>query len=122
MLGAASIGAIWTGVSPDTGVTAVLERLVQIEPKILFVDNAVLYNGKVYGGFEKMRGIVEGLKSLIAVVIFETIKGYETNDCELRFEGGRVWAYDAFLLKWYVLFKCLWILFIILVTPRRHLP
>jgi acetoacetyl-CoA synthetase len=46
MLAAASIGAVWTGVSPDTGVTAVLERLVQIQPKVLFVDNAVVYNGK----------------------------------------------------------------------------
>ena len=32
MLAATSIGAIWTGISPDTGVSAVLDRLVQIEP------------------------------------------------------------------------------------------
>jgi acetoacetyl-CoA synthetase len=32
MLAATSIGAVWTGISPDTGVGAVLDRLVQIEP------------------------------------------------------------------------------------------
>jgi acetoacetyl-CoA synthetase len=101
MLAAASIGAIWTGVSPDTGVTAVLERLVQIEPKILFVDNAVLYNGKVHGSFEKVREIVKGLKGLVAVVTFETIKGYEMNDSQLQFKGGEAWTYEAFLTKWY---------------------
>jgi acetoacetyl-CoA synthetase len=102
MLAAASIGAIWTGVSPDTGVTAVLERLVQIEPKILFVDNAVMYNGKVHGSFAKVKDIVKGLKGLMAVVMFETVKGYEMNDSGLQFEGGNAWRYDAFLGRWYV--------------------
>ncbi len=46
MLAAASIGAIWTGISPDNGVSAVLDRLAQIGPKVLFVDNAATYNGK----------------------------------------------------------------------------
>ncbi|KAK3044540.1 hypothetical protein LTR53_020684, partial [Teratosphaeriaceae sp. CCFEE 6253] len=41
MLAATSLGAIWTAVSPDTGVTAVLDRMVQIEPALLFTDNAV---------------------------------------------------------------------------------
>lgn len=36
MLAATSIGAIWTGISPDTGVSAVLDRLVQIEPVSIF--------------------------------------------------------------------------------------
>jgi acetoacetyl-CoA synthetase len=40
MLAATSLGAIWTAVSPDTGVHAVLERLKQIEPKLLLCDNA----------------------------------------------------------------------------------
>ena len=41
MLAATALGAVWTAVSPDTGVTAVVERLVQIEPVVLFADNAV---------------------------------------------------------------------------------
>ncbi len=46
MLAAASIGAIWTGISPDSGVSAVLDRLAQIAPVVLFADNAAVYNGK----------------------------------------------------------------------------
>lgn len=42
MLAATSLGAIWTAVSPDTGVTAVLERMEQIEPTVLFTDNGTL--------------------------------------------------------------------------------
>ena len=42
MLAAAALGAIWTSISPDNGVSAVLDRLVQIEPKVLFADNGTV--------------------------------------------------------------------------------
>ena len=72
MLAATSIGAYWTGVSPDTGVHAVLERLKQIEPKVLFADNGSLYNGKVHGSHPKVREIVSELPNLECLVVFET--------------------------------------------------
>ena len=97
MLATASIGAIWTGVSPDTGVTAVLERLVQIEPKVLFVDNAVRYNGKVHGSCQKVKEILEGLKGLKACVMFKTIKSFEVNIEGLDLPSRRVWTYEDFV-------------------------
>jgi len=105
-LAAASIGAIWTGVSPDTGVHAVLERLVQIEPKVLFVDNAVAYNGRVHSSAEKTRGIVEGLSGhgLQAVVVFDTVEGVESGVESLSAvldEGAKAFEYEDFIC-WYV--------------------
>lgn len=97
MLAAASIGAIWTGVSPDTGVTAVLERLVQIRPKVLLVDNAVGYNGKFHGSYHKVREIVEGLEKLQACVMFETVKGFELKTEGLKPESGKAWTYEDFI-------------------------
>ncbi|KAL2065849.1 hypothetical protein VTL71DRAFT_3519 [Oculimacula yallundae] len=99
MLASASIGAIWTGVSPDTGVTAVLERLVQIEPKVLFVDNAVGYNGRNHGSYGKVKEILAGLKDLKACVMFETVKGFEMKTDELSLPGGKVYKYDDFADK-----------------------
>lgn len=101
MLAAASIGAIWTGVSPDTGVTAVLERLVQISPKVLLVDNAVRYNGKVHGSYRKVKEVVQGLKGLRACVMFETVEGFEMDVDGLELESGQAWTYDEFV-KWSV--------------------
>ena len=72
MLAATSLGAIWTAVSPDTGVTAVLDRMVQIEPSLLFTDNAVMYNGKTHPVLPKVKNIMEELPSLKATVVFET--------------------------------------------------
>ncbi len=99
MLAAASIGAIWTSVSPDTGVTAVLERLVQIAPKVLLVDNAVRYNGKMHSSYEKVKEIVAGLngKGLEACVVFHTVEGVEMKLEALRPDGGRVWRYEEFI-------------------------
>jgi hypothetical protein len=97
MLAAASIGAIWTGVSPDTGVTAVLERLVQIEPKVLFVDNAVRYNGKVHGSYEKVKGILVGLKGLRACAVFDTVEGSEMKIEGLELANGKAWKYEDFI-------------------------
>jgi acetoacetyl-CoA synthetase len=96
MLATASIGAVWTGVSPDTGVTAVLERLVQIEPEVLFVDNAVYYNGKVHSSHQKTVEIVRGLQGLKAVVMFETVNGHESDISGLN--GKRkAYTYDQFV-------------------------
>ncbi|KAL8661169.1 MAG: hypothetical protein Q9202_005826 [Teloschistes flavicans] len=73
MLSTTSIGAIWTAVSPDTGVHAVLDRMQQIEPLILFADNAAKYNGKVHNAFDKVREISKNIPGLQAVVVYETV-------------------------------------------------
>lgn len=73
MLATTALGAVWTAVSPDTGVTAVVERLVQIEPKVLFADNAVGYNGKTHRVLEKVDEVVAKLESLKGTVVFETV-------------------------------------------------
>ena len=72
MLAATSLGAIWTAVSPDTGVTAVLDRMVQIEPSVLFTDNAVMYNGKTHPVLPKVKDIMKELPSLTATIVYET--------------------------------------------------
>lgn len=97
MLAAASLGAIWTAVSPDTGVTAVLDRMTQIEPIILFTDNAVMYNGKTHPVLPKVKEIMESLPSLKAVVVYETSK-----DMDTKIEGApgdKVVAYKDFTAK-----------------------
>ncbi|OAA55556.1 acetoacetyl-synthase [Niveomyces insectorum RCEF 264] len=71
MLAAASVGALWTSISPDNGVSAVLDRLVRVRPKVLFADLATVYNGKVWSGTDKTLQIVDALRNngLTAVVV-----------------------------------------------------
>ena len=75
-LATASIGALWSCTSPDFGAHSILDRLLQIEPKILLADNAVLYNGKVHDAIEKVVDVAKGIKSLEKVVLFPNVKSY----------------------------------------------
>ncbi|PLB35476.1 acetoacetate--CoA ligase family protein [Aspergillus candidus] len=97
MLATTSIGAFWTGVSPDTGVHAVLERLQQIEPKILFADNASIYNGKVHGANAKLGLIAPEIPNLELLVLFETVPSHTLNLEEIPLVKGKALTYDSFL-------------------------
>ncbi|KIW73685.1 acetoacetate-CoA ligase [Phialophora macrospora] len=61
-LATASIGAIFTCCSPETGEKGILDRFVQVQPKILFTDDWVLYNGKRIPCLEKARTVATHLK------------------------------------------------------------
>ncbi|KAI9671415.1 MAG: hypothetical protein M1831_004324 [Alyxoria varia] len=63
MLAATSLGAIWTGVSPDCGVAMVLDRLKQIGPKMLVTDLTQEYNGKTHDVYPKVEQVVDELES-----------------------------------------------------------
>ncbi|XP_069880990.1 acetoacetyl-CoA synthetase isoform X3 [Dipodomys merriami] len=69
MLAAASIGAIWSSTSPDFGVNGVLDRFSQIQPKLIFSVEAVLYNGKEHSHLGKLQQVVKGLPDLKRVVV-----------------------------------------------------
>ncbi|KAJ3416660.1 hypothetical protein HDV05_000490 [Chytridiales sp. JEL 0842] len=69
MLAAAAVGAIYSSCSPDLGPSGVLERFSQIEPKVLFSVNAVMYNGKIHDHKAKLKTVIDGLKTLNRTVI-----------------------------------------------------
>jgi len=69
MLAATSIGAIWSSCSPDFGINGVVDRLGQIEPKILFCAAAYTYNGKQYDCLAKVRQIQKRIDSIQKTVI-----------------------------------------------------
>jgi acetoacetyl-CoA synthetase len=69
-LAAASIGAIWSSASPDFGAQGVIDRLGQIEPKILISVDAYYYNGKVIPVLPKLAEILPRLPSIQKTVIF----------------------------------------------------
>lgn len=69
MLAATSLGAIWTAVSPDSGVSMVMDRLRQIEPVLLVADAEQEYNGKRHNVLSKVAEVVSQLPSLKTVVI-----------------------------------------------------
>ncbi|CAA9959906.1 acetoacetyl-synthase [Pyrenophora teres f. maculata] len=96
MLAATSLGAVWTAVSPDTGVHAVLDRLRQIEPVLLFADNASFYNGRSHPVLSKVTEIVADLPSLRAAIIFPTVASVDFHVSSIPVPSGKAYDYATF--------------------------
>jgi acetoacetyl-CoA synthetase len=69
MLATTSIGAIWSSCSPDFGITGVVDRLGQIDPKVLFCAAAYTYNGKQHDCLSKVREILKHIESIDRIVV-----------------------------------------------------
>jgi len=68
-IASSSQGAIWSSCSPDFGIKGVIERFVQINPKVLFVIDKYFYNGKIINILERVPQILKEIPSIKYVVI-----------------------------------------------------
>jgi acetoacetyl-CoA synthetase len=67
-LACASIGAIWSNSPPELASNGVVERLRQIEPKLLLATTSYYYGGKYFDRRETISEIVHQLPSLERVI------------------------------------------------------
>jgi len=63
-LAAASIGAVWSVCAPEMGPVAVLDRLRQIAPKVLFAVAGYRHGGKRHDRGDTLRELLAALPSL----------------------------------------------------------
>lgn len=64
MLAAASLGAVFTSVSPDFGPQGVIDRFGQCQPRVLLACDGYWYNGKALDCRSKLEEIHAGLPSV----------------------------------------------------------
>jgi len=69
MLATASVGAIWSSCGSELGPVAVLDRLSQIEPKVLFTVDGYPYKGKAFDFLPNVQRIAGELPALEKVVV-----------------------------------------------------
>jgi acetoacetyl-CoA synthetase len=69
MLGAASLGAVWSSCSPDFGANGVLDRFGQIEPRVLFCADGYRYAGKEIDSLPRVREVRERIASIEHLVV-----------------------------------------------------
>ncbi|MFI5256087.1 MAG: acetoacetate--CoA ligase [Gemmatimonadales bacterium] len=75
MLGAASIGALWSSCSPDFGVTGVLDRFGQIEPTVLVTADGYRYGGKTHDSLGRVAEFTRSLPSVRVIVVVPHLAG-----------------------------------------------
>ena len=69
MLATASIGAIWSSCAPEFGVSSVVDRFAQIEPKVLVAVDGYRYNGAWHDRRDALAEIRRRLPTLEATVL-----------------------------------------------------
>jgi acetoacetyl-CoA synthetase len=68
VLASASIGAVWSGCSPDFGTRSVLDRFAQIGPRVLICVDGYSYGGKPFDRRAEVRQIVAQLPTVEHVI------------------------------------------------------
>lgn len=72
MLATTALGAIWSSCSPDFGAQAIMDRLSQIEPKLVFICDGHTYQGKIHSAQDKINAI-QCLPNLKQIVIYPNL-------------------------------------------------
>ena len=74
MLAATSLGATWSSCATDIGPAAAVERLGQVEPKVLITADGYFYKGKPFDTLEHAAELARGIPSLIKVIVVSYIR------------------------------------------------
>jgi acetoacetyl-CoA synthetase len=69
MLAATSLGATWSSCATDIGSAAAVERLGQIEPKVMITADGYFYKGKNFETLEHAAEVARGIPSLKKVIV-----------------------------------------------------
>ena len=72
-------GSIWSSCSPDFGVEGVIDRFLQIEPRILITCDYYYYNGKKINILQKVDEILKKIPSIEKVLVFSYDKKEKIN-------------------------------------------
>ena len=73
-LATAAIGAVWSSSAPEFGVTTVIDRFAQIEPKLLFACDGYHFHGKGYSREAEVRELVARLPSVEHVICVSVLQ------------------------------------------------
>ncbi|MGD2177344.1 MAG: acetoacetate--CoA ligase [Anaerolineae bacterium] len=69
MLAATSVGAIWASCATDLGPRAALDRLGQVQPKVLFTADGYFHKDRVYDTRQNAAEVAKEIPSLERVIV-----------------------------------------------------
>ncbi len=69
MLASTSLGAIWSSCATDIGPQAAIDRLGQIQPRVLFTVDGYYYKGKRFSTIDNAAEIAKSIPSIEKVVV-----------------------------------------------------
>jgi acetoacetyl-CoA synthetase len=85
LLATAGLGAIWTSCAPEFGVRSVVDRLAQVEPRVMLAVDGYRYGSNAVDRREELAAIRRSLPSLQATVILPYV------NADASVGGGLAW-------------------------------
>ncbi|MCT2535346.1 acetoacetate--CoA ligase [Aquibacillus koreensis] len=76
LLATASLGAVWSSCSPDFGAKGIIDRIGQVQPKVLIASLDYYYNRKFFDIRENITAVCDELDTVKAVVTLGDATGY----------------------------------------------
>lgn len=69
LLASASLGAIWSSCSPDFGAAGIIDRIGQIQPKVVIANPNYRYNNKSFDISERLNAVINGMTGVGHIVL-----------------------------------------------------
>ncbi|MBS0350817.1 MAG: acetoacetate--CoA ligase [Proteobacteria bacterium] len=79
MLATALLGGVWSACSPDFGLSGLLNRFSQIEPKFLFAADSHIYGGKIFDHVDTIQNLQKQLPSIKKIILISNTKSLPEN-------------------------------------------
>jgi acetoacetyl-CoA synthetase len=83
MLASSSLGATWASCGAELGSKAVLDRIGQVQPKVLFVADGYFYKGKTINMSENIKKVVNNLPTVKKTVVSSYTDVEKQNNLEI---------------------------------------
>ncbi len=104
LLATTSIGAVWTSCSPDFGTKAIIDRIGQTKPKVLFSTSKYVYAGKNHDFSSRLIEVSNALNNLKMIVLSEENKIFNSKlECNFRifnnFGEDRDFSYERVMFS-----------------------
>jgi len=96
-----SLGAIWSSASPDFGISSVIDRFAQIEPKVLITVDGYRYNGKIFDNSEAISELSKRIPSLESTIVIPYLNKQLSS---IPVKNGILWP-DAIARKGHLEFE-----------------
>ena len=99
MLATSSIGAVWASCSPDFGQQAIVDRLGQIAPRVVFYTPRYVYGGKAIECRGAVEAAIEQIASKPLRVAVDHLASGDAEDSNSDLSWGKFLAQDPLGVK-----------------------
>ncbi len=114
MLACASVGAIWSVCAPDMGLPAIIDRFLQVAPKVLIAADGVVYAGREMDRSTTVAALKAALPTVESLILLQTPFAASRLSCERTFAEAIARSgidIDTFEPEWLPFDHPLWILY-----------